>query len=594
MQKNVYQLSNLILNWYTKMEIFDWKEYFDKKDYYKIMKEDILCNRNILVKRLIPKNKKNINKKIDYSLFILENDYKQEYWINYHFVQHSYKNNIVKEENLIWVSTISFDIDIWENKECKSKSEFYTRLNILKKKYWISPHLIIKTTWWYHVYFNLSETFEYKIYKKVIDKVYTFLISELLWDKWFKWAISQLKVIWTYDRSNKYTDPEQNGISIEKYNKHNKYTIKDLYNLYEKITWIKKDLIHDERNAEENKERNKSFRYKINELCPYEVSKDLWIYDSDRKCIKWDNSIKIWYDKNIDRYCIKEHNWWKIDLYQIILNNFKWDFKELVKYISKEYSIKYINESNYFEIPKIILKEILSWEFLIDYDILKEEFRENYEELLSNISVLNYWKLNYKILFILINLLTFYNKKTKNIILKDINIFDIFKNSNEKKDNLYVNKKEYILYLKIMKSLYINLENFNINQKNITKIYLIDDFTDKWNNKYDIKILNKMFSKWYIHKLKNIPAYIPNNIFELDKKIMWAFILFLIKSEVENIKQKSVKYEDIYKTINKSYNNKYLRKIKSEVKNIFKEIKWNIRINYRLYFEKNEVIIEKK
>ncbi|MDD4151763.1 MAG: hypothetical protein PHR68_04055 [Candidatus Gracilibacteria bacterium] len=576
------------------MVIFDGKEYFDRKDYYKIMQEDILLNREILVRRLPPKNKKNLTNKIDNSLFILEENYNQEYGMNYHFVQHSYKNNIVKEENLIGVSTISFDIDIGENKECKSKSEFYTRLNILKKKYGIYPHLIVKTTGGYHIYFNLLETFEYKIYKKAIDKVYTFLISELLGDKGFKWKISQLKVIGSYDRSNKYTDPEQNGISIEKYNKHNKYTLKDLYNLYEKITGIKKDLIDDEKNAEKSKERNRSFRYKINELCPYKVSKDLGIYDSDRKCIKGDNSIKIWYDKNIDRYCIKEHNGSKIDLYQIILNHFKGDFKELVKYIYKEYSIKYNNESNYFEIPKIILKEILSGEFLIDYDILKEEFGENYKELLSNISVLNYGKLNYKILFILINLLTFYNKETKNIILKDINIFDIFRSSNEKKDNLYVNKQEYILYFKIMKSLYINLENFNTNQRNINKIYLIDDFTDKGNNKYDIKILNKMLSKGYIHKLKNIPAYIPNNIFKLDKKIMGAFILFLIKSEIENIKQKSIKYEDIYKTINKSYNDKYLRKIKSEVKNIFKEIKKNIRINYRLYLEKNEVIIEKE
>lgn len=594
MQKNVYQLSNLILNWYTKMEIFDWIEYFDKKDYYKIMKEDILCNRNILVKRLIPKNKKNINKKIDYSLFILEEDYKQEYWINYHFVQHSYKNNIVKEENLIWVSTISFDIDIWENKECKSKSEFYTRLNILKKNYWIYPHFIIKTTWWYHIYFNLSEIFEYKIYKKVINKVYEFLIEKLLWDKWFKRKISQLKVIWSYDRSNKYTDPEKNGISIEKYSKHSKYNIEDIYNFYEKITWTKKNLIDDEKNAEENKERNNSFRYKINDLCPHEISKELWIYDADKKSIKWDNSIKIWYDKNLHKYCIKEHNWWKIDLYQIILHHFKWNFQELLKFVYKNYWIKYLKENNYFEIPKIILKEILLWDFLIDYDILKKEFWEDYKNILSdNDFIINKWKLNYKIVFILMNLLTFYDKKKKNIILKNINFFDIFKNSEEKKDSLYVNKKEYIIYFKIMKSLYINLENFNINNKSITKIYLVDDFIEKWNNKYDIKIMDQLFSKLYIHKLKNITSYIPKNIFKLNKKLILVFILFLIKSEIENIKLKSIKYIEIYNIIDKSYNDKYLEKIKVEIKNIFKKIQKNIKINYRLYFERNELIIEK-
>lgn len=559
-----------------------------KKLRFDIVK-DILLQREILWRYLPPKNNKSL-KIEDYSLFPIEPWFTQDNWKNIHYIQHIYKYNKVSIETLEWLTTICFDIDIWDDKTCKNKWELFNRITILNKRFSLKPHYIIKTTWWYHIYFNLNEIIQYKIHKKVIDKVYEYLIKELLWDDWFSRQISTLKYIGWYDFSDKKTNAISNVIVPEKIYTHHKYTLQDIYDFYNKITWNKKTIEYSLLINENKIERNTSYRYSVNNCCPFETTQKLWIYDEKINCIKGNPSISIRYNDKLWKYCIKEHNWWSIDLYQVVLEYYKFDYIKLKIFFYVNYWLLSLNKGNFISISKIILTNILLWNYKIDEEKLKEDYKEKYDEIRKNIHILNNWKLNYKIIFLLLNLLSHLSQNHQNnIIIEKISFSKIFKNSNLSSDNINVSKVEYLKYFTLMKYLYTEVSDFK-KEESIVKVYLMNKFEENKNN-YNFYLFNELSD--IKNQLQKISVYIPKLFLNYDKKLSWILILFLSKI-IDKKKIIEISYEEIYYYTNQVYNEKYIVKIKSDIVKRFKSIQIYTKLYCDLYFNEKKVIIEKK
>lgn len=551
--------------------------------------KDILLQRTILWRYLAPKNNKNI-KIEDFNLFPIEYWFTQDNWKNIHYIQHIYKYNKVSVDNLQWLTTICFDVDIWDDKICKNKWELFNRINIVNKRFWFKPHYIIKTTWGFHIYFNLSEIIEYKVHKIIIDKVYNYLIKELLWDEWFTRKISTLKYIGWYDFSDKKTNAIWNVIIPEKIYKHKKYSINDIYDFYNKISSNQKTIEHSIFINEKKIERNLNYRYSVNDCCPYEVTQKLWIYDEKNNWLKWDRSVKIRYNKKLWKYCIKEHNWWSIDLYQVVLEHYKYDYTKLKKFFYENYWLLSLNKDNFITLPKIILTNILLWDYQIDEEKLKNDYKENYEKIIQDTHILNNGKLNYKIIFLLLNILSHLNQNHQNnIIVENISFSEIFKNSNVPDSHIYVSKIEYLKYFTLMKYLYTEIPDFK-NEKSIIKVYLIGKFEQN-NNNYNFYLFNELSD--IKHQLQNVKIYIPKLLLNYDKKVCWLLVLFLSKI-IERKEIIEISYEEIYNYTNQVYNERYLVKIKSNIIKKFKLIEKYTKLYCDLYFKNNKVIIEKK
>ncbi len=583
----------------------DGKIKYEYQDNFDII-HDILLGREILVRNLAPKNKKN-TKADSFSLFPLKSWYIQTPGLNYNYVLHIYNNNVVKKENLVGLTTIAIDVDIGDTKKCKNKTEFYTRLRLLKKNYWIIPHIIVKSTWGYHLYFNLAQITEYKKYRVVIDGIYKKLSDELLWDNAFERKIWLLKVIGSRDYSNKYDSPEKNIIVIEKVNQHCKYNVQDLHDFYNKFTNNKRTVEYSDKVFENRKEINAEYRYSINNLCPYEITNLLDIYDKNTGCVMLyseslkkyvpNNSIKIWFDKELWRFCLKEHgNSGKIDLYQIILNHFEWDYDKLREFIYKNFKISAVSKEKNIILSRFIILVILNWNFKIDENKMRQEFWENYKDIIEKTHILNEWKLWYKIIFILLNILSHYDRDfQKSIHIENLSFSDIFSNSKQLRSNSYTKKDEYLKYIKIMKCLYVLVTDFKKDKKEdnydnalLSRIYLINDFKEEKTN-CSIKVLQWMNT--LSHKLISIPSYIPRELLSYEEKLAWLLMLFLIK---KILNKKDISYREVYNSLNLTYNEKYIRDIKANIKDKFKKIEKYTKKYFSLEFEKDRVVLKKE
>lgn len=578
---------------------------YEHQDNFDVM-YDILLGREIYVRNLTPKNKKNT--KVDsFSLFLLKSWYIQTPGLNYNYVLHIYRNNAVSKENLIGLTTIAIDVDIGDTKKCKNKTEFYTRLRLLKKNYWIIPHVVVKSTGGYHLYFNLNQVMEYKKYRVVIDGIYKKLGEELLWDNVFERKIWLLKVIGSRDYSNKYDNPEKNIVVIEKLNQHSKYNVQDLHDFYNKFTNNKRTVEYSEKVFENRKEINAEYRYSINNLCPYEVTKLLEIYDKDNGCVMLyseslnkyipNNSMKIWFDKELWKFCLKEHgNNGTIDLYQIVLNHFEWDYDKLREFIYKNFKISAVSKEKNIILSRFIILVILNWYYKIDENKMRQEFGEEYKEIIEKTSILNNWKLWYKIVFILLNILSHYDRDfQKSIHLENLSFADIFSNSKQLSGNSYSKKDEYLKYIKIMKCLYVLVTDFkkpkkedNYDNALLSRIYLINDFQE-WKRNCTIKALQGMST--LSHTLTSIPSYIPREFLWYEEKLAWLLMLFLIK---KILNKKYISYREVYNALNLTYNEKYIRDIKATVKDKFKKIEKYTKKYFALEFDKDKVLFKKE
>lgn len=583
----------------------------NSKDYHFELMNEILHWRQIYVRPLLPKNNRNW-KMESYELFPLKKDYIQRPWNNFHFPVFIYKNNVIKIENLIWIPVLPFDVDVWPLKNCKTNEEFKTRLKLLNSNYWIKPHIIPKSTGWYHLYFILNEIVDYQKHKIVIDKLMEIINKELLWDEWFEWRLAMLKVIWSFDYSYKFNSPEKNVVLPFFVSNHKHYSLQFLYDLYNKITGNKRTIQHSEKIYEDKIERNNEFRCEINDQCPYIVTKMLWIYDKDNECIITyskslkrnisNRSIRIWYDKWLWKYCLQEKNWWKIDLFQVIINFFDWDYWKLLEFARTKLWIYPKNKDNYLKIPKIILTNIFYWSFQIDEIKMEREFWKDYKKIIEKTKILKNWRLHYKIIFLLLNILSHYDMDNEeNIQLKSIKFANIFIKSylhNDEKTRKIIHSKkiEYVKYFKIMKCLFTTIKDYKKDSKNdsynnalISRIYLLNDFNEN-SSGFDIIILNWIHPKKLSHTLTKVPVYIPKTFLEYEEKLSWLLLLVLYKKLFNEGK---ISFSEVCDYIWINYNEKNIRDMKSEIKKKFWEIENYTKKYFSIKFNKTEVLLEK-
>jgi hypothetical protein len=566
-----------------------------------------ICWKNeIIGVKLSPKNdiyRSNVNTR----WFFLNKNFIQENWENIYIETQEYWNNERNNENLKYFHNFMIDIDIWEKYKCKTNSQLYDKLLLLEIEYWLNPHYIIKTKHWYHIHF-LFKKLNFKKYWKKIEVVYEFIRDFLYGDIEYKWKVWLAKIPWTLDFSIDDIDYNEKLkkwlidfdipfiIHIEKFNDIKKYNILKLYEIYWKLTNkdSKEEIKKDDSKEEKQKKINKEFIKSINKQSPKQMLELLNIPTIKDWRVFWDNSLKLWYNKETKKYYLNDFSWKIFWNYNFLLRYFKdkyWEktyYSELLRFITINYWIKRIYNPNYIVTTKFIFNHILNWDFHIDYEQMKKDYWENYEKLLKNKTILNKkWKLSNMIVFIILNILS-YDEKW---MLKNANINDIFWDSYYKDMNRQ-QKGMFVEYLEIMKYLYIETqkywfikkwdtlyddlkkwENIDENSKNkdikITinnkKVYLLNKVKKVKANYYDITILGGV--KELNNEESKHPYYIPLEYLKKDKQYINLLLLFLKIYNEWKVKWEIFNLKDIYDLLESTYTWKNIDKSRNDLKN---------------------------
>lgn len=132
--------------------------------------QTIVCKKEIVWFYLKPKDDI-YNKTYDNRTFYINEYFIQENWKNIYFEVQDYYKWEKSIENLKNINSFFIDIDIGNDKNCKKEEDLLNKLEELEKKYNFIPHYIIKTRWWYHIYYNIK-SLNYKKHKKEINTIY--------------------------------------------------------------------------------------------------------------------------------------------------------------------------------------------------------------------------------------------------------------------------------------------------------------------------------------------------------------------------------------------------------------------------------------
>lgn len=550
--------------------------------------QNIVCKKEIVWFYLKPKDDI-YNKTYDNRTFYINEYFIQENWKNIYFEVQDYYKWEKSIENLKNINSFLIDIDIGNDKNCKKEEDLLNKLEELEKKYNFIPHYIIKTRWWYHIYYNIK-SLNYKKHKKEINTIYEFLIDFLNWDKKFTWQIWIWKIPWTID----YSYWELCEIKIQKRNNHKKYDLNDMYSFYEKITW-KKINIEEIKEKETKKEKIKQeFYKKVNDICALSILDLLW-YKVINKKVLWDNSLWVWYNQETKKYYLNDYSWrvkWNFDF---ILKHFWQNFNETVKFLNKKFWIIFNIWDWYIATNNLIFKVFTENIVKIDYEKIKKDLWDNYDEKLLNNLFNKNWTLSNKINFLLLNILS----KNENWKLKNIKFSEIFSNSYLKKENIKVQKKELIKCIELLKYLYIEVNDYKYyiepdtlvelkTKRKDVKIYILDYFLDNWDKTYSISIFNGL--NWIFSAEKNYYKYIPKSFLE-NKFHLLNLSIFWLKEYLKNKnrkKQKLFPISYVYNIIERTYNNDYFKEMKKELNKWFIEKINNIKdLKFKLELSQN-------
>lgn len=458
-----------------------------------------VCGRTkVIVVTLPPKN--NIYKNdINTKWFFLNDEYTIINGENLYLELQEYWNNDRCEEKLKYIHTLMIDIDIWEDKECKTNHQLFEKLELLKTENNLIPHYIIKTKHWYHIHF-LFKKLNYKKSWKKIEAVYEYIRDSLYGDKQYKWKTWLWKIPGTLDFSvddKDYAHKLNAGeidydtpftIYCEKINDHKKYDTQKIYEIFTQINNINKnttsELIQlDEAKQEKLYKIHKTLVKEANDKCAKEVLEKLWVGVINWKILS-DNSLSLFINKNTKKYSLHDFSWKVFWNFNFVLRycqdlDRQNAYKNTLKFFNADFWIKRVDSINYIIIKKFIFNHILRGKFIFDIQAFKKDHPNDFDKILCKKDIINdEWILSNTIVFILLNILW----KNSNWELKNVNFHTIFDESYMKYGNINAQKDLFLEYMEIMKYLYIETEKYEYIDPNEYKWYLDNNLVHQNND----------------------------------------------------------------------------------------------------------------